>query len=315
MYLTILHIRFKQIYRDASGLGLFRSIVAGGLIIFLLMALFTNISKPGLGGWITAGYLVSILIIHVKRPDKRFLKVNVANHHGILFFEYVLLAIPLLVCQLYLHYFEVAAITILALVVIPFTGFSIQRKGLNNRFIRAIPDEAFEWKSGVRRYFIFMAMVWLVGIFASNYVGSVPVAIVLLGLVMVNFYEYGEPLPILMSQELEANKFLFRKILIVQAIFSVVLLPLIIAFFIFHPELWFIPVIEYVLISFILWYAILLKYAFYKPNQQLIAGQIFTAIGAMSLFLPFLIPLLWILSVRFYFKSITNLKSYLDDFN
>lgn len=315
MYLPLLHIRIKQVYRAASGLGLFRSIVAGGMIIFLLMALFTNISKPGLGGWITAGYLASILIIHVKRSDKRFLKVNVANYHGILFFEYALLAIPLLVSQLYLHYFELAAISILALVIIPFTGFSIQRKGLNNRFIRAIPDEAFEWKSSVRKYFIFMAAVWLIGIFASNYIGSVPIAIVLLGLVMVNFYEYGEPLSVLMSQELEANKFLFRKILIVQAIFSVVLLPLIIAFFIFHPELWFIPVIEYVLISFILWYAILLKYAFYKPNQQLIAGQIFTAIGAMTLFLPFLIPLLWILSVRFYLKSITNLKPYLDDFN
>jgi len=315
MYLSLLHIRIKQAYRSASGLGLFRSIIAGGLIIFLFMALYTYILKPGLGAWISAGYLVSILTLHIKRPDKRFMKVNMRNYQTIFFFEYFLLALPLLGCLLYFQFFELASATIVCLITIPFLGFSFQRKGLNNRFIRAIPDEAFEWKSGVRRYFIFMAMVWLVGIFASNYVGSVPVAIVLLGLVMVSFYEYGEPLPILMSQELEANKFLFRKILFVQAIFSVVLLPLIIAFFIFHPELWFIPVIEYVLISFILWYAILLKYAFYKPNQQLIAGQIFTAIGAMSLFLPFLIPLLWILSVRFYFKSITNLKSYLDDFN
>lgn len=93
------------------------------------------------------------------------------------------------------------------------------------------------------------------------------------------------------------------------------LLPLVLAFVLFHPELWFIPVVEYVLISFILMYAIFLKYAFYKPNQQLIAGQIFTAIGALSLFLPFLIPLVWILSVRFYFKSISNLNPYLDDFN
>lgn len=301
-------------YRASSGLGLFRSIVAAGLIIFLLMALYTYISKPGLDTWITAGYLTSILIIHIKRPDKQFLKVNVANNFGILIFEYALLAIPLLVCQLYLQYFELAAITILALFVIPFTGFSIQRKGLNNRFIRAIPNEAFEWKSGVRKYFIFLASVWLIGLFLSNYVGSVPVAIILLGLVMVNFYEFAEPLSLLMNQERGPKQFLYRKVLIAQAIFSIIFLPLIIAFLIFHPELWFIPVIEYVLISFILWYAILLKYTFYKPNQQLIAGQLFVAIGAMSLFIPFLIPLLWILSVRFYFKSITNLNPYLDDF-
>ncbi len=315
MYSSIPHIRLKQLYRAYSDLGLFRSIVASGLIIFLIMALYTYISKPGLHGWITAGYLAFILIVHVKRPDRRFLKINVANHRGILFFEYALLAIPLVFCQLYLQFFELAVVTILILFVIPFMGFSIQRKGLNNRFIRAIPDEAFEWKSGARKYYIFMVIVWFIGLFVSSYVVSVPVAIVILGLVMVNFYKYGEPLSLLMSQELGPKQFLFRKILTVQAIFSVILLPLVIAYLIFHLELWFILFFEYMLISFILWYAIFLKYTFYKPNKQLIARQLFTAIGAMSLFLPFLIPLLWILSVRFYSKSITNLNLYLNDFN
>jgi hypothetical protein len=96
---------------------------------------------------------------------------------------------------------------------------------------------------------------------------------------------------------------------------SIILLPLLLAFVLFHPELWYIPVIELLLISFVLWYAIFLKYAFYKPMQQLSAGQVFIAIGAMSLFLPFLVPLVWILSVRFYFQSVSNLKPYLNDYN
>jgi len=296
-------------------LGLFRSIVAAGLIIFLFMALFTYISKPGLGAWITAGYLVSILTIHIRRPDKQFLKINIANHRTVFFFEYILLSIPLLFCQIYFGFIVWVGITLASLLSIPFFHGSFQRKGLNNRLIKAIPNEAFEWKSGVRKYFFFMATVWLIGIFASTYVGSVPVAIVLLGLVMINFYEYGEPLPILMSQELGIKQLLFRKIAVAQTILSFILIPLALAFNFFHPDLWFIPFIEYVLISFILWYAILLKYAFYRPNQQLIAGQVFITIGAMSLFLPFLIPLNWVLTVRFYFKSLANLKSYLDDFN
>lgn len=315
MYLTILHIRFKQVYRAASGLGLFRSLFLTALMIFLLIALYTYVSLPEWSGWISAAYLASIFIMHIKRADEQFLKVNIANYRAILFFEYLLLAMPLLICLIYFQFFELASVTLIGLAAITFLGFAFQKKGLNNRIIKAIPDEAFEWKAGIRKYFIFGIIVWLTGMFTSGFVGSAPIAILVLSLMVANFYESGEPLTILLSSELNPKQFLFRKILIVQAICSVVLLPLIIAFFIFHAELWYIPVIEFVLISFFLWYSILLKYAFYKPNQQLIAGQIFTAIGAMSLFLPFLIPLVWILSVRFYFKSIANLNTYLNDFN
>jgi len=281
----------------------------------MLLALYTYISMPEWSEWISAGYLASILAIHIKRPDKQFLKVNFINYRLVFFFEYVLLALPLLLCLLHLQFFEIASVSFLGLAAIPFLGFAFQKRGLNNRIIRAIPDDAFEWKAGVRKYFIFGIIVWLIGLSSSWYVGSIPVAIIVLSLVVANFFESGEPLSVLISPELGPKRFLFRKLLIAQTIISLMLLPLVLAFVLFHPELWYIPVVEYVLISFILMYAIFLKYAFYKPNQQLIAGQIFTAIGAMSLFLPFLIPLVWILSVRFYYQSISNLNPYLDDFN
>ena len=302
-------------YRASSGLGLFRSLFVAFLLLFLLMALYTYISIPEWSGWISAAYLVSIFIIHIKRPDTQFLKVNFINYRLVFFFEYVLLAFLLLVFLLYFQFFELASVTLLAIAAIPFLGFSFQKKGLNNRIIRAIPDEAFEWKAGIRKNFIFGIIVWLTGMFTSGYVGSVPVAIIMLSLVVVNFFEVGEPLSILISPELNPKQFLFRKLVLSQTIISIIFLPLVMAFVLFHPELWYIPVIEFVLISFILCYAIFLKYAFYKPNEQLVAGQVFTAIGAMSLFLPFLIPMVWVLSVRFYYQSISNLKPYLDDFN
>jgi hypothetical protein len=315
MYLSLLHIRLKQVYRASSGLGLFRSLFVTALVIFLLMALYIYISLPEWSSWISAAYLASIFIIHIKRPDTQFLKINGVNYRLVFFFEYVLLALPLLVCLLYLQFFELASLSLLAIAAIPFLGFAFQKRGLNNRIILAIPDEAFEWKAGIRKYFIFGIIVWLTGMITSAYVGSVPVAIILLSLMVVNFFESGEPLSILISPELSPKQFIFRKLVIAQVIISFMLLPLVLAFILFHAEFWYIPVVEYVLISFILWYAILLKYAFYQPNKQLVAGQIFTAIGAMGLFLPFLVPLVWILSVRFYFKSISNLNTYLDDFN
>lgn len=315
MLLSILHIRIKQAYRASSGLGLFRSLFVAFLVVFFLMALYVYISLPEWNIWICSAYLASIYIIHIKRPDKQFLKINFLNFRQVFFFEYFLLALPLLACLVYFQFYELTIATLLGIAAIPYLGFSFQKKGLNNRIIRAIPDEAFEWKSGIRKYFVFGIIVWLIGLFASAFVGSVPVAIILLSLMVVNFYESGEPLALLLSSELSPKRFLIRKLAIAQTIISFMLLPLVLAFVLFHPELWYIPVVEFLLVSFVLWYAIFLKYAFYKPNEQLVAGQVFTAIGAMSLFLPFLIPLVWALSVRFYFQSISNLKPYLDDFN
>jgi len=315
VYLSILQIRIKQVYRAVSDLGLFRTLFVIALIIFLMMALYTYISQAAWSKWISAAYIFTLLLLHIKRPDYRFLKINAVNHHALLFLEYLLLSIPLLICQVYFRFFDLAGITILGLIVIPFVDISYKRKGLNNRLIKAIPDEAFEWKSGIRKYFLFVATAWLAGISTSGYIGSVPAVIIILGLVVINFYGSGEPLTILISPELSPKRFLFRKLLIAQTIISFMILPLVLAFIVFHSELWYIPLIEFLFISFILWYVIFLKYAFYQPNKQLVAGQLFTAIGAMSVFLPFLIPLTCALSVRFYFKSISNLNPYLDDFN
>jgi len=294
---------------------LLRSLFVFFLIVFFLMALYSYLSLPEWNKWISAAYLASILIIHVRRPDKQFLKVNITNYRVVLFFEYVLLALPLLGCLLYFQFFKLAAVTLLVLAIIPFLGFSFQKKGFNNRIIWAIPDEAFEWKAGIRKYFVFGIIVLLTGMLTSGYVGSIPIASILLSLIVVNFFESGEPLSILISLELSPKQFLYRKLIIAQTIICIMLLPLALAFLFFHADLWYILVIEFILISFVLWYAILLKYAFYKPNQQLVAGQIFSAIGALSLFLPFMIPLVWVLSVRFYFKSVANLNPYLNDFN
>ncbi len=279
------------------------------------MATYALFLKPGWPSWISVAYLLSLVSLQLKRSDKSFLKVNVPNYLMVIFVEYILLAIPLLACQVYLHYYELVGATILGLAIIPMLGLRFQRKGMNNKLIQFIPHEAFEWKSGIRKYFYFLVLIWMGAIMFSGFVGAVPVAMIILALVFLNFYELGEPLHILMASELGALKFLLRKLAISQMILAVVLLPLVFAFLIFHPQLWFIPVIEYILISCILAYAILLKYAFYQPNIKLIAGQIFIAVGTMSLFIPILIPLVWVLSIRFYFKSISNLNPYLHDFN
>ncbi len=129
MYLPILQIRLKQIYRAGSGLGLFSSFVAIGLVFFLWMALFTYISQSDWTQWITAAYLVSILSIHIRRTDKQFMEVNIENFRSIFFFEYILLALPLLVCLFYFQFFGLASLSIVCLAAIPFLGILFRING------------------------------------------------------------------------------------------------------------------------------------------------------------------------------------------
>jgi len=57
------------------------------------------------------------------------------------------------------------------------------------------------------------------------------------------------------------------------------------------------------------------KYAFFEPNIKSPAAQVFLNIGGVGLILPIFLPVIWLLTVRFYIKSVNNLNFFLDDYN
>lgn len=113
--------------------------------------------------------------------------------------------------------------------------------------------------------------------------------------------------------EKSSKDFLFHKIKRQTVIFSILIIPLIISFLFFHPDKWYIPVVEYLIFITLHIYLILTKYAFYDSNRESPAGQAIVAIGVLGGFIPLFLPVVWLLSIRFYFKSIKNLNYYLND--
>ena len=99
------------------------------------------------------------------------------------------------------------------------------------------------------------------------------------------------------------------------AIISFLVIPLIVSFVIFHIEKWYIPVFEYLIFSSLHIYIITIKYAFYEPDKKSAAAQIFGAFGVLGCLIPILLPVVWVLGIRFYFKSCKNLNFYLNDYN
>jgi len=58
-----------------------------------------------------------------------------------------------------------------------------------------------------------------------------------------------------------------------------------------------------------------MKYAFYDPGSKISANQVLIAFGPLSIFFPFMLPVIWMLSIKFYFNAKSNLNIYLNDYN
>lgn len=315
MLKAFIRIRFKQLFRAIIEIGFFRIIVLIGLITFLGITIFMQTSKPPNSFYVAGITLIFIVLIHTKRQDKLFLRTHFKDFRLILFAEYILLSSPIIVSLIWHFQWIPIAALLFAPGIIVFIDVKPTYRNLNTKLQKLIPDSCFEWKAEIRKTFYATVILWIAALGSSFYIGSVPVAIFVLGIISLSFYEKGEPLQMLIAFEKSANQFLLQKIKLQLVLFSILTLPLIVAFAIFHSENWYIPVAEYLIFISLHIYTILTKYAFYTPNSVSPAAQTFSAIGAVCGIIPFLLPVVWLLSVRFYFKSWENLNTYLNDYN
>ena len=112
-------IRLKQIYRAINGLGLIRIIFLIGLLSLFVFGLFKKTTETPNSLYAAGLYLIIIIMIQLKRPDKLFLQIHFSIYKRIFFVEYLLLMIPWLVCLTYHNqWITVALIIILTLFVV-----------------------------------------------------------------------------------------------------------------------------------------------------------------------------------------------------
>lgn len=315
MIKAFLKIRFKQLLRALIGIGIFRLFVLLAILFFIVISLSFQVSKEPNVYILSFVFFVIILSIHLKREDKLFLKTHFNQYKKLYFIEYFFLSTPLFIMLIIHHRWLTALSYFPFLFLIPQINISAKQISYNTKVQRLIPDNCFEWKGGVRKNLLSISLIWLIGFGTSFFVGSVPAVLFILGLFSLSFYEKGESLQMLLAWEMGTKQFLLIKIKNQIQLFSVLSFPLIIVFILFHPGNWYIPVAEFVLLLLFQIYIIVLKYAFYKPNMKSGGAQMFSAFGAISIFMPFFIPLVWVLTIWFWFKSLATLNIYFDDDN
>ena len=315
LILRVLKLRFYQLLRIFLEIGIFRTLFLL-LVILLAFAFMADQMIKVPNNWVVAGvYWCGLLGIQLKRPDKLFLKVHFEYYRRILFAEYFLLLLPLLIMAVYYGYGVMCLILPASLFLL--VGLDVRKEvaNLNTRLQQYIPSDCFEWKKGVRKYLYVIIALWLIGMLASFWIGTVPVVMVVLGVLTVGFYEGNEPVLMVLLFEKNAGSFLWTKIKLPVCLFTILTLPLILLFLIFNAGLWYIPLVIYIIFLSLTVYVILLKYAFYRPVQSSGAVQLFSALGILGVFIPVLLPVVWLMSVYFYFRALANLNLYLDDYN
>ncbi|MFA8450882.1 MAG: hypothetical protein ACEPOW_09330 [Bacteroidales bacterium] len=224
------------------------------------------------------------------------------------------MSIPILLFEIY-HQQWSSIFIFLFLLPIVILDWDVSRFQVRRNFFDWIPSDAIEWKAGLRKYFWFFSLVWLLTIVTSFFVGSIPLGLFLLGVLCVNFFENCESDQILYSYERSPKSLIKLKLIRQLELFALCTWPLIGLFLFFHWDYWYILVIEFFVFCSLHLYMICLKYAFFKPGKKSTTTVLYGIIGFICSITTILLPIVWLMSIWFYYQSLQKLNFYLDDYN
>jgi len=315
MIQNILKIRLLQLFRILKDIGLIYVV-----ILILLIAVFSFFFYTQLNLFpnciLAVIVLASIAVtIQLSRKDRGFIKMVFRKTRILYFIEYTVLSLPFVIMIiLSANWYVLALLLVLYLLI---AQFDLKRK-LNFKFIKfgcLIPDDNFEWTSGLRRTFPYMIALYLLALGLSFYPYASLFIIWLILSVIASFYNESEPYNVLIANELPANEFVNKKLLKHLKLYIIFTIPVILVYSIFNWQTYFITIIFYILSLITVAFFILTKYANYDPGYKMKANGVYTALALLSIFIPFLVPLPIFLSIRNYNRSISNLNHYLNAYH
>ncbi len=286
---TILKIRTLQALRMLKDVGwLLLLLVAPLVFVFVLSGLETiadqNSELPLL---LAAAVLFGI---HFKRDDKAFLERLKMPSIIIYFAEYFYAVTPffLLVSLATGRVFYALCLYGIALLValVP-VGLIKKKDRAGNWSLSAIPVNAFEWKSGLRKHWPSLLLMYFIPLFLSYFTASILVGMLLTTVTISAFYIEVEGKEIF---EETAHPFLWSKILSHSKLLHAFFIPHYVLFLMLHSSYWYLLLYMSFVTQAILVFLIFFKYAQYHPRRIVIYNQTQLAIAAMCLVIPILWP-------------------------
>jgi len=295
-------------------MGMLRAVFLLAVIVPLLaLFLYRRLSVQGYDYVILGIALLLIFIIHHNRKDYFFLSKLSNPPAWIFFVEYFVFSAPLLVSLLFFGLYAQALMYVVLLSVICFVKPSPKgaKTKTYNALVKHIPVAIFEWRSGIRMnlpaIFLFYSL-GLAGIF-SIWLSAASLAF--LSLTFCTFYGAYESQKILIASEQNADVLLRFKIGQHVKYWSLMLLPLLLVAFV-HYQYWMFILAAFAAAVNLLIFAILAKYAYYRPASTSVLSQFVSSLAWLcSIILPLSI-FVFLINIVLYFKAKHNLNYYLN---
>ena len=311
MRTTIIKIRSKQFQRYLQELGIVRIIIIAFLLVSAITQIIKLLQKQNFGFVVLALFAVALITLHFKRKDTDFLRL--VNRKTIVVYqiEYLFLALPLSLLFLFsahLAFVIFPFLIALGIAVLPKKTYSSSGATFSLPFIS---DASYEWKAGLRKQFIYILILYVLGFVFASEIWLPPLLIVLLSITFSSFYLVCESRLMLQVWNCTSTQFLRKKIGMLLRNYLLILTPLILYSLLVNSDYWYLLLYASVAGILICILAILLKYSMYEPNLDLEFNKTIIGIALVSFLVPYLGAASLLLLVRYYRKSTHNLKSYL----
>ncbi len=309
-FTTLLKIRSLQSLRIMQSIGFIRILFFGICVVPFLIRYF---SEPWYLLIVSSLFLA---LIHFLRTDKKFIKIMQLSVYQIYGFEYSVFLLPVWTYLLLHKEFLYTLFSIGFAILLSIIQLTINQQNRPLLFVsRWISPIAFEWKSGFRQHFPFVAVLFLLGLGLSKYELVIPLVMVSFTILTACFYLESEPLEMLKVLDKLPKKFLIHKILWQLKLFWLFQLPLICIFLYFHSLYWYVIPYLFFTSSLAQIFAILYKYAVYQPHTQMQLNAFIYVVFSLAFMLviatPFLVPVGIFVMLRYYKKATKNLEFYL----
>lgn len=307
---VLLRLRWLQLRRAIPPFG--RVLLALALVAAVWLLRKAVVHDATLAPYIVGAVLLAVWGVHNRRADLSFLHRHVPQPRFAMALEYGALILPVLLGLLLAHAWAFAAIVP---VVCAFPWSPVVRaSGVRGGWLRRhIPAHLFEWRSALQHTLPWSLLLWLAAL-AFCWLPVLPLFLLMgIALLACAAQEQCEPRSMLLVTAPDARVLLRSKLLGTVRIMLMLELPVLIGATVFQPQWWWLHALFGVGQLVLVAYAVVLKYANYRPNERLIANSANVTTAAVFAILPGLsvVPLIMLLTeVR---KARENLTAYFHD--
>jgi hypothetical protein len=292
----IFRLRLRQAYRMLAEVGVLYLCVLLFFMSLMLLWWFSYLQKQQ--DWTTVAIPIApALLVHFSRNDKAFLShLNISK--PILYSIEYLMANGMLIIAL--AFFQSYTTVLLALGItlcIPFLPQIKLRAAQQNWSYSFIPLTAYEWRMGFRFQGITLIFLYLFGLLASPFLGTLVLSVFLTMLVLPPFFDACEP-----KDWLNSKFSLWEKIYTHCILISLYFLPQYLLFLLFNFEYWYFAPILWVYSLLVMSFLVCYKYAAWSPNRLNVGIGTSAGVFTSMMLIPFVMPA-GILMVLFYAKK------------